>query len=88
MALGIAAAALLIAAGIGFSSAIPSWDGVGAAWTSFLPWTLVLLIVLGAAAVIRRAWWGHLRGAGRDHGLVRGVRPAAHPGVGGRSRAT
>jgi len=56
--LGIAAAALLIAVGIGFSSSIPSWDGLGAAWTSFLPWTLVLLIVLGAAAVIRRAWWG------------------------------
>ena len=31
---------------------------MGAACTSFLPWTLVLLIVLGAAAVIRRAWWG------------------------------
>jgi len=56
--LGIAILALLIAGGIGFSWAIPSLDGVGAAWTSFLPWTLVLLIVLGAAAVIRRAWWG------------------------------
>jgi vancomycin resistance protein VanJ len=56
--LGIAAAAVLIGAGVGFSSSIPSWDGVGAAWTSFLPWTLVLLVLLGAAAVIRQAWWG------------------------------
>ena len=52
------AAALLIAAGIGFCLVHPVLDGVGAAWTSFLPWTLVLLVVLGAAAVIRRAWWG------------------------------
>jgi vancomycin resistance protein VanJ len=56
--LGIATAALLIAAGVGLSRSIPSLDGVGAAWTSFLPWTLLLLVLLGAAAVIRRAWWG------------------------------
>jgi vancomycin resistance protein VanJ len=56
--LGIATTALLITAGVGFASSIPSLDGVGAAWTSFLPWTLVLFVLLGAAAVIRRAWWG------------------------------
>ena len=56
--LGISVAAVTVAAGIAFSARIPSWDGVGAAWTSFLPWTAVLLILLGAAAVIRRAWWG------------------------------
>lgn len=56
--LGISIAALAIAAGVAFAPAVPSWDGVGAAWTSFLPWSAVLLVLLGAAAVIRRAWWG------------------------------
>jgi len=55
--LGTAAAALVIAAGIGFAPLIPSWDGAGAAWTSFLPWAAVLLIMLGGLALIRRAWW-------------------------------
>jgi vancomycin resistance protein VanJ len=56
--LGIGFAALVIAAGIGFASSVPSANGAGAAWTSFLPWTVLLLVLLGAAAVIRRAWWG------------------------------
>ena len=56
--LGIGFAALVIAAGIGFAPSIPSANGAGAAWTSFLPWTVLLLVLLGAAAVIRRAWWG------------------------------
>jgi vancomycin resistance protein VanJ len=56
--LGIGLAALVIAAGIGFAPLIPSANGAGAAWTSFLPWTVLLLVLLGAAAVIRRAWWG------------------------------
>ena len=47
----------------------------------------MLLVVLGAAAVIRRAWWGISAVLVADHGLVRGVRPAADPGVGGRRRA-
>ena len=56
--MGIGFAALVVAAGIGFASSIPSANGAGAAWTSFLPWTVLLLVLLGAAAVIRRAWWG------------------------------
>ena len=56
--IGIALVALAIATGIGFSPAIPSLNGVGAVWTSFLPWTAVLLVLLAASAVIRRAWWG------------------------------
>ncbi|MET0965775.1 MAG: endonuclease/exonuclease/phosphatase family protein [Nakamurella sp.] len=55
--LGVAAAALILAAGIGFAPLIPSWDGAGAAWTSFLPWSAVLLVLLGAVSLIRRAWW-------------------------------
>jgi vancomycin resistance protein VanJ len=41
-----------------FAGSVPSLDGVGAAWTSFLPWTAVLLVLLAVAAVVRRAWWG------------------------------
>ena len=55
---GIAVCALLVTAGIAFADRIPSWDGAGAAWTSFLPWTAVLLAVLGVFALVRRAWWG------------------------------
>jgi len=56
--LGTAVLALGLAAGIGVSRWIPSLNGVGAAWTSFLPWTAVLIVLLGAIAAIRRAWWG------------------------------
>ncbi len=55
--LGVAAAALILALGILFAPDIPSLDGIGAAWTSFLPWTAVLIVGLAAAAVIRRSWW-------------------------------
>ena len=48
----------MVGAGVAFSSAIPSWNGAGAAWTSFLPWAAVLIVLLGALAVVRRAWWG------------------------------
>jgi vancomycin resistance protein VanJ len=47
-----------VAAGIVFADDVPSWSGVGAAWTSFLPWTAVLLALLGVVALVRRAWWG------------------------------
>lgn len=56
--LGIGLTALVVAAGIGLASSIPSANGAGAAWTSFLPWSILLLVLLGAVAVIRRAWWG------------------------------
>lgn len=56
--LGVALAALAVAAGVLFAGDIPSWNGAGAAWTSFLPWSVLLLVVLGALAVVRRAWWG------------------------------
>lgn len=55
---GVAVAALIITLGIVFSSSIPSWNGAGAAWNSFLPWSAVLLVLLGAVAALRRAWWG------------------------------
>ncbi len=55
---GFALVALTVTVGIVFADHIPSWDGVGAAWTSFLPWTSVLLAVLGVLALVRRAWWG------------------------------
>ncbi len=55
--LGIAVLATAVAAGIAFSASIPSLDGAGAAWTSFLPWTVVMLVLLAVAAVVRRAWW-------------------------------
>ena len=51
-------AAAVVAAGIGFAPWIPSMNGVGAAWTSFLPWSALLLVLLGVLALIRRAWWG------------------------------
>jgi len=54
----IAILAIAVAAGVVFASSIPSLNGMGAAWTSFLPWTAVLLVLLGAIAVVRRAWWG------------------------------
>jgi len=54
----IAILALGIAAGIVFAPYIPSLNGMGAAWTSFLPWTVVPLVLLGAWATVRRAWWG------------------------------
>lgn len=50
-------AAVILALGILFAPDIPSLDGAGAAWTSFLPWTAVPIVLLGAAAVIRRSWW-------------------------------
>ncbi len=56
--IGIAVTAAVIAAGVGFAPWIPSLNGVGAAWTSFLPWSALLLVLLGIAALIRRAWWG------------------------------
>ncbi len=56
--LGTAVCAIAVTAGILLSDHIPSADGVGAAWTSFLPWTAVLLALLGVIALVRRAWWG------------------------------
>jgi vancomycin resistance protein VanJ len=50
-------AAVILALGILFAPDIPSLDGAGAAWTSFLPWVAVPIVLLGAAAVIRRSWW-------------------------------
>ena len=49
--------AVILALGILFAPDIPSLDGAGAAWTSFLPWTAVPVVLLGAAAVLRRSWW-------------------------------
>ena len=54
----MAVAALILALGILFAPDIPSLDGFGAAWSSFLPWTAVLIVLLAAVAVIRRTWWG------------------------------
>ena len=53
----VAVLALLIAVGILLAPDVPSWNGAGSAWTSFLPWTAVPIVLLGAAAVIRRSWW-------------------------------
>jgi vancomycin resistance protein VanJ len=54
----VAVAALILALGILFAPRIPSLDGIGAAWTSFLPWTAVMIVLLAAIAVVRRTWWG------------------------------
>jgi len=55
--LGVAAAAVILALGILFAPRIPSLNGVGSAWSSFLPWTAVLIVLLAALAAIRRSWW-------------------------------
>ena len=56
--IGIALAALLITVGIACAPVIPSLNGIGSAWTSFVPWTAVPLVLLGALAAVRNAWWG------------------------------
>ena len=56
--IGIALLAFAITAGIVLAPHIPSLDGLGTAWTSFLPWTAVPLVLLGAVGLVRRAWWG------------------------------
>ena len=53
----MAVLALLLALGILLAPEVPSWNGAGAAWTSFLPWTAVPIVLLGALAVLRRSWW-------------------------------
>lgn len=53
----MAAAAVLLALGILFAPQLPSLNGVGSAWSSFLPWTAVLIVLLAALAAIRRSWW-------------------------------
>ncbi len=55
--MGIAMAALILTLGILLAPDIPSLDGAGAALTSFLPWTAVLIVLLAAVAVVRRSWW-------------------------------
>lgn len=55
---GIALLALLLAAAIWFAPSAPSWQGLGTGWNSFLPWSAVLVLLLGLVALVRRAWWG------------------------------
>jgi vancomycin resistance protein VanJ len=55
--IGLAVGTLLVGAGIAGYRLIPSLNGVGSAWTSFVPWAVVLVLLLGLIAVLRRAWW-------------------------------
>ena len=55
--IGLAVFTMAIGAGIVGYRSIPSLNGAGSAWTSFVPWTVVLVLLLGLVAVLRRAWW-------------------------------
>lgn len=57
---GIAVLALIVSAAIWFAPLAPSWQGLGTGWNSFLPWSGVLVLLLGVLALVRRAWWGLL----------------------------
>lgn len=56
--IGLAVLAVGLAAAIGFAPVLPSLNGVGAAWTSFLPWSAALISLLAIVATLRRAWIG------------------------------